>query len=144
MSSSPLDALGTALFSEILATEQILKARISRVLPKGMELSHFVILNHLSSHTQEVTPAQLAHRFNLTKGAVTNTIKKLERAGHIHVRPDWDDARRKWIKISDAGLMARETAIKEIDPIIQSVTQSLGEEKLRQALRLFREIRGQI
>lgn len=142
MSSTQLDALGTALFSEILATDQILKSRISKVLPKGMELSHFVILNHLAGHSEEVTPAQLAHRFNLTKGAVTNTMKKLEQAGHIHVRPDWDDARRKWVRLSDAGLLSRDTAILLINPIIQDVCDRLGDEKLRQAVRLLRDIRS--
>jgi predicted dehydrogenase len=42
---------------------------------------------------------------------MTNTLAKLEWAGHVHIRPDWDDARRKLVSISPSGRAAREAAI---------------------------------
>ena len=47
------DTLAVALFSEILMTEQLARTRISRALPKGMELSQFSTLNHLSHAGEE-------------------------------------------------------------------------------------------
>jgi hypothetical protein len=76
---------------------------LAEALPKGMELSHFSVLNQLARSNEEKTPAQLARIFHVTRGAMTNTLNRLEWAGHIHVRPDWDDARRKLIAISPAG-----------------------------------------
>jgi len=78
-----IETLSVSLFSEILALEQLLRSRISKGLPKGMELSHFSVLNHLAHVGGERTPAQLAKTFNLTRGAMTNTLNKLEWAGRV-------------------------------------------------------------
>ncbi len=45
---------------------------------------------------------------------MTNTLGKLEWAGYVHIRPDWDDARRKFVAISPAGRAARDAAIAAI------------------------------
>ena len=95
-----IDALAVALFSEVFTADQLARNVIARVLPKGMELSHFSVLNHLAHLNDERTPAQLADAFHVTRGAMTNTLSKLEWAGHVHIRPDWDDARRKFVSIS--------------------------------------------
>ncbi|GAD54723.1 transcriptional regulator, MarR family [Limimaricola cinnabarinus LL-001] len=102
--SQPVDNLAITLFSEILAVDQLARNTMSKVLPKGMELSHFSVLNHLAFSGTERSPAQLAKTFHLTRGAMTNTLGKLEWAGWVHIRPDWDDARRKMVAISLPGL----------------------------------------
>lgn len=112
--SDDLNALAVSLFSEVLAADQLLRNRLSRVMPKGMELSHFSVLNHLAFVAAERTPAQLADTFHVTRGAMTNTLNKLEWAGYIHVRPDWDDARRKMISLSPAGRRARDQDRKSV------------------------------
>jgi hypothetical protein len=48
MERSP-DALAVSLFSEILAVDQLTRSTLARVLPRGMELSHFSVLNHLAN-----------------------------------------------------------------------------------------------
>lgn len=142
--SDDSNTLAIMLFSEILGTDQILRSRLSRVLPKGMEISHFSVLNHLSWRDTERTPAQLAETFHVTRGAMTNTLAKLEWAGYIHIRPDWDDARRKMVTISPAGRQARETALSAIAPMITQVVEQLGEDKARAALPILRELRNQL
>ncbi|MBB3994099.1 DNA-binding MarR family transcriptional regulator [Sulfitobacter undariae] len=138
------NTLAIMLFSEILGTDQILRNRLSKVLPKGMEISHFSVLNHLAWRDGERSPAQLAETFHVTRGAMTNTLNKLEWAGYVHIRPDWDDARRKMVTISPAGRLARETALSAIAPMITQVVEQLGEEKARAALPILREIRNQL
>jgi len=142
MSDSPLnDPLAIALFSEISAVEQMARTRFSRVLPKGMELSHFTVLNHFARLGGEKTPAQLARIFHVTKGAMTNTLSKLEVAGYVHIRPDWDDARRKFVSISPAGHAARDEAVRAIAPVFDDAVQSLGSENIRAALPFLRDLR---
>jgi DNA-binding MarR family transcriptional regulator len=130
-----------ALFGELFMAQQLARGRISRALPKGMELSHFSVLNHLAGLNDERTPAQLARAFHVTRGAMTNTLARLEAAGHIHIRPDWDDARQKFVAISPAGRAARDAAVAAVAPLIGDVVAALGADKVRAALPVLREIR---
>jgi DNA-binding MarR family transcriptional regulator len=133
--------LAVSLFSEILVVDQLARASVARALPKGMELSHFSVLNHLAHSGAERSPAQLANTFHLTRGAMTNTLHKLEWAGWVHIRPDWDDARRKMVAISPSGQSARDAAIAAIAPVIADVVRKVGEDKVRSVLPVLREMR---
>ncbi|CUH66396.1 MAG: MarR family transcriptional regulator [Pseudomonadota bacterium] len=140
MSSDPYP-LAIALFSELLTADQLVRNRLSKVLPKGMEISHFSVLNQLARAGDERTPAQLAKSFHVTRGAMTNTLSKLEWAGYVHIRPDWDDARRKMVAISPAGRQARDAALAAISPMISELVSELGEDKVRAVLPILRELR---
>ncbi len=144
MSDPAEPTLAVALVSELLVNEQLLRARLLRVLPKGMQLSHFAVLNHLAGTKEERSPAQLARNFHVTRAAMTNTLKRLEWAGYIHTRPDWDDARRKRVSISPAGLNARDIAMTELRPILDALVDDLGEDRLRTTLPLLRELRQRL
>ena len=67
------DPLAIGLFSEIATVDQLMRARLSKALPKGMELSHFTLLNYLAGIHAERTPAQLARVFHVTRAAVSYT-----------------------------------------------------------------------
>jgi len=121
-----------------------MRNRLTRALPKGMEISHFSVLNNLAWHDGEKTPAQLAETFNVTRGAITNTLNKLVWAGYVHIRPDWDDARRKMVAISPAGRNARDHAIRQISPLINDVADDLGEAQVRATLDTLRALRRQL
>ncbi|RRH78415.1 MarR family winged helix-turn-helix transcriptional regulator [Falsigemmobacter faecalis] len=133
--------LAVALFSELFMADQLARAELSRALPKGMELSHFSVLNLLARAGEERTPAQLARAFHVTRGAMTNTLARLEWAGHVHIRPDWDDARRKFVAISPAGRAARDAALQAIVPLIAGTVTALGEDRVRAALPVLRDLR---
>ncbi|MGD9916390.1 MAG: MarR family winged helix-turn-helix transcriptional regulator [Paenirhodobacter sp.] len=136
------DAIAAALFAEVFMADQLARNVVSRALPKGMEISHFSVLNHLAHFGEERTPAQLAATFHVTRGAMTNTLSKLEWAGHIHIRPDWDDARRKFVSISPAGRQARDAALAGFMPVIADIVRTIGPEKVRTALPILRELRA--
>ncbi|MEL6412121.1 MAG: MarR family winged helix-turn-helix transcriptional regulator [Pseudomonadota bacterium] len=144
MTETQLNSLAVTLFSEILTNEQLIRSALGRVLPKGMEISHFSVLNHLAHSGGERSPAQLAKSFHVTRGAMTNTLGKLEVAGYVHIRPDWDDARRKMVSISPAGLRARDTALSAVLPLITEVVNDLGEDKVRGTLPVMRELRARL
>jgi len=141
MSDESNKSLAIALFSEVLAADQPVRNRLSRVLPKGMELSHFSVLNHLSRTEAERTPAQLAQTFGVTRGAMTNTLSKLEVSGFVHIRPDWDDARRKLVAISPSGKRARDQAMSAIAPLVNNAVSDLGADEVRRTLPVLRALR---
>lgn len=138
------EPLAVTLFSEMMSADQLIRAQLSKVLPKGMELSQFSVLNHLAQISDERTPAQLAKRFNLTRGAMTNIVNRLEWAGHVHIRPDWDDARRKYVSISPAGRAACEAAIAAMQPILSRAVADVEDQRLRDAISVVRELRLRI
>lgn len=141
MSAEKAEDIAVALFGELLVADQLARNRISKVLPKGMELSHFSVLNHLARVGDERTPAQLAKSFHVTRGAMTNTLAKLEWAGHVHIRPDWEDARQKFVAISPSGRAAREAALAGVVPLIAEVVQAIGADRVRALLPVLRELR---
>lgn len=141
MSPEKSDDLAVALFGELFMADQLARNRISKVLPKGMELSHFSVLNHLARIGEERSPAQLARAFHVTRGAMTNTLARLEWAGHIHIRPDWEDARRKLVAISPSGRAARDSAVATVVPLIAEVAQAVGADRVRALLPVLRELR---
>ncbi|HQY43420.1 MAG TPA: MarR family transcriptional regulator [Paracoccaceae bacterium] len=144
MSNDATDALAVALFSEVFTADQLARNLISRFLPRGMELSHFSVLNHLAHLNDERTPAQLADAFHVTRGAMTNTLSKLEWAGHVHIRPDWDDARRKFVSISPSGRAARDAALAAVAPVIGDVVRAIGPEKVKAVLPVLRDLRARL
>jgi DNA-binding MarR family transcriptional regulator len=135
------DSLAVTVFAEIIAIDQMVRAVMAGALPRGMELSQFSVLNHLAHVGGEKTPAQLARAFHLTRGAMTNTIGKLEWAGWVHIRPDWDDARQKLVSISPAGLAARNAAVAAITPLIRDIVAQVGQDRVGRALPVLRELR---
>ena len=138
------DRLAASLFAEVLIAEQLSRNLISKALPGGMQISHFSVLNLLAHVNEERTPAQLARAFHVTRGAMTNTLTRLEWAGHVHIRPDWDDARRKFVSLSPAGRAARDNALAAFMPLIAGVVRKLGAERVRSALPVLREMRVQL
>ena len=130
------------LLSEIATIEQLARNKLDNALPKDLNISSFSVLNHFSGSRAEKTPLQLARSFHVTKGAMTNTLNKLEKQGYIHVRPDWNDARKKCVSISQSGINARNNAMKSIKPILDEIIQKtnhMTKKSLLGDLRNFRE-----
>ena len=130
------------LLSEIATIEQLARNKLDNALPKDLNISSFSVLNHFSGSRAEKTPLQLARSFHVTKGAMTNTLNKLEKQGYIHVRPDWNDARKKCVSISQSGIDARNNAMKSIKPILDEIIQKtnhMTKKSLLGDLRNFRE-----
>lgn len=141
MSAEKSEDIAVALFGELFMADQLARNRISKVLPRGMQLSHFSVLNHLARINDERTPAQLARAFHVTRGAMTNTLSRLEWAGHVHIRPDWEDARQKFVAISPSGRAARDSAVAAVVPLIADVVQSIGADRVRALVTVLRELR---
>ena len=130
------------LLSEIATIEQLARNKLDNALPKDLNISSFSVLNHFSGSRAEKTPLQLARSFHVTKGAMTNTLNKLEKQGYIHIRPDWNDARKKCVSISQSGIDARNNAMKSIKPILDEIIQKtdhMTKKSLLGDLRNFRE-----
>lgn len=128
-------------FNEIGIIHQFVTARLERNLPNGLRLAHFGVLNHFSRLPGEQTPARLANAFQVTKGAMTNTLGRLEARGFIRIRTNPDDRRSKLVSISAKGTRERNRAIAALGPVLSDLESRLPMAKIRKAMPTLRSVR---
>lgn len=129
------------LFNEIGIIAQLSGNKMERVLPEGMSLAQFSVLNHFCRLGGAWSPTRLAAAFQVTKGAMTNTLQRLEAQGFVTVSPDGDDARAKVVEITDAGRAAREAAISATGPILAQVASLVPLADVKAALPFLESLR---
>ena len=74
------------LLNEIGIISQLSGARLDRLLPHGLTLAQFGVLNHLVRLDGDWSPARLAAAFQVTKGTMTSTLQRLASKGFIEIR----------------------------------------------------------
>lgn len=120
------DRLLFAVFNEIGIIEQLARTRFEDVMPDGLLLPHFTVLNHLVRLGDDKSLKSLAFAFQVSKGAMTNTTQRLERRGFVEVRPDPHDGRGKRVFITEAGRKVREEAIAALGPELRELAVHPG------------------
>ncbi len=128
-------------FNEIGIIDQLSRAKLERVLPDGLKISQFAVLNHLVRLDGKWSPARLANAFQVTKAAMTNTLQRLDSRGLIKIEADPDDGRAKLVSLTVAGREMREQCIGNIEPFLADINQQFSQERILDALPLLEEIR---
>ncbi len=131
-----------AFFNEIGIINQLSRTLLEQVLPDGLKLSHFGVLNHFARQGGQQSPAHLARAFQVTKGAMTNTLQKLEARGLVEIVPDPWDGRGKLVAITEPGLAARNRAIAALAPGLAELQAAFDTEKFAAALPFLMDIRA--
>lgn len=129
-------------FTEIGIIAQLSGNALERLLPDAMTLPQFSVLNHFVRLGGEPTPLQLARAFQVTKGAMTNTLGHLQRKGFVSVRPDDKDGRSKRVSITEAGRAAHQRSTQVIAPELKAITEVFSSERLADGLPLLEEMRA--
>lgn len=114
------------LLNEIGIIAQLSMARLERVLPHGLTVAQFSLLNHCVRLGDGWTPARLAAAFQVTRGTMTNTLQKLESKGFIRTETDEADARSKHVFLTPAGRVAREEALALLAPELARLPEALA------------------
>lgn len=128
-------------FNEIGIINQLVSNRVERVLPHGLTLSQFTVLNHFSRGLPPASPLELANAFQVTKGAMTNTLKQLEGKGFISIVPHESDGRSKIVSISDSGRAAHRQAASEMTKALHGFTEAVESSEIADALPLLQNVR---
>lgn len=130
-----------AVFDEIGIINHLLRATISRRLPPGMAYAQFELLLHFAREGDGQTPAQLARAMMLTKGAITNTLQRMEAAGHVVVLADVADGRKKRVRVTHAGLVAYNGVLKALRANKDSLRSAFTDDEFREALSFLSALR---
>jgi DNA-binding MarR family transcriptional regulator len=128
-------------FLEIAVIDQLVGTEMERVLPDGVTMASFGLLNHLVSRGGSESPARLAQALQVTKGAITALLKRLEARGLVALSPDPSDGRGKVVALTEAGRRSREAAIAALDPLLETFLAAFPEPDLAGALPLLRRVR---
>lgn len=128
-------------FTEIGIIEQLARTEAERRFPPGLSLAGFGVLNHLTLRGPTQSPNQIASAMQVTRGAVTGTLKRLQSAGWVAVTPDPDDGRGKRVTLTAAGAATREAGIQALAEPFGALLAQVGAEEIAAVLPLLTKVR---
>ena len=129
-------------FNEIGIIAQLSSNLFARSLPDGLTQSQFSVLNWFVRVDTEATPKRLATAFQVTPGAMTNTLKKLADKGLVRIEPDTRSGRQKRVSMTPAGRAMRTRAIAATAPLFEEFATRFPPQSLQQALTDLRAVRA--
>lgn len=130
------------VFDEIGMIECGVRTIITRCLPVGLTYPQFEVMNYLARRGEGQTPAQIANALQMTPGAITNTLQRLEATGLAAVEPDAADKRKKRVAMTQAGRQAYQRAMASIKPRMASLREGFTQKEFREALPFLRALRA--
>ncbi len=128
-------------FNEIGIIAQLSAALFERTLPEGLNNSQFGVLNWFSRVDSQASPGRLATAFQVTAGAMTNTLKKLESKGLIRIEPDEFSGRKKKVTITTQGESVRQQAIAAAAPLFQEFAEQFSQEDIVSQIEALQKVR---
>ena len=113
------------VLNEIGIIAQLSRARLEAAAGDELSGAGFSVLNHLARLPGDWSPARLARAFQLTKGAMTNTLQRLEASGFVRIEPAPDDGRVKHVRLTRAGKAARNGTLARMAPSMAALLKAL-------------------
>ena len=113
----------------------------------GLSESELVTLEHLSR--EQIGPAEVARRLEVSTAAATGIVDKLVSRGHVERRPHEVDRRRTELHITDSGrseivahLMPMFVALDRHDASFSEEEKAVVERYLRGATKAMEQVAG--
>lgn len=128
-SAPPKESL-FSLFTEIGIINQLMMSEFNHLMPDGVHISHFGVINHLCRVGDGWTPLRLANAFQVTKATMTNTLARLSARGFVEVRANPADGRSKLVFITPEGRAFQKRAIASLMPAIEKMGRELNLEAM--------------
>lgn len=129
------------LFTEIGIINQLMMAEFNHLMPDGVHISHFGVINHLCRQGDGWTPLRLANAFQVTKATMTNTVARLSARGLVEVRANPKDGRSKLVFITPEGRAFQKRAMATLQPAIGKMSKELDLESLIKILPQLEKLR---
>ena len=111
-------------------------------MPDDLNLPQFIVLNHFVRLGGAWSPVRLANAMQVTKGAMTNTLHRLEAKGYIELARDLKDTRGKIVTLTASGRAARDRAIAALAPNLARLAESVPVATIEAALPALAAVRA--
>ena len=144
MTKPPKDPTLFTFFNEVGIIAQLSSNAFERVMPHGLTVSQFSVLNNLARLGDDKSPSWLANAFQVTRGAMTNTLSKLEASGFVEVRRDEEDGRGKKVYLTKPGGKARAAALKAQAPLLAELMGGFSEKEFEAAIPFLARLRAHL
>ena len=141
MSPAPKDRPDVQVFTEIGIIDQLVTNRLERVLPAGLSYAQFGVLTHFARRGGQESPAQLAKAFQVTKGAMTNSLQKLAAQGFVQIEGDAVDGRKKLVSITPEGVAAHDAGLLAMRPQMEAMRSAFTDAEFAAALPFLTALR---
>ena len=129
------------VFTEIGIIEHLMRTAVAKSLPRGMTYSQWEVLVHFSRTGDGETPAQLARALQVTKGAGTNTLQRMQASDLLEVTGDSDDGRKKRIRVTRKGAGCYAEMLKMVRPHLDQLRDGFTDAEFENALPFLRALR---
>lgn len=130
------------VLNEIGIIAQLARVELERATGETLSGAGFSVLNHLIRLPGVWAPARLARAFQVTKGAMTNTLQRLEAEGYVKIADDPEDGRAKHVTITPKGAKARDAALARLTPLLKELTRTVGDETFTELLPRLARLRS--
>lgn len=122
-------------------------ARVNHVVARraGLSETELVTLEHLAR--EQIGPAEVARRLEVSTAAATGIVDRLVARGHVERRPHAADRRRTELVITDSGrgevvghLLPMFVALDRLDRSFSAEERAVVERYLRGAVQAFEQV----
>lgn len=122
-------------------------ARVNHVVSRraGLSESELITMQHLSR--DEIGPAEIARRLDVSTAAVTGIVDRLVARGHVERRPHPDDRRRTTLLLTASGraevvahLVPMFVALDQLDRELSDAEREVVARYLRRATGAFERV----
>lgn len=132
------------LFSYYLLSGDVhaaLTKHAENCLPSNLTMAQFQLLDFLRNNQEPITPLTLAGKFKLTKGAVTNLIKQLNRKGFLQIEQNTLDKRSKFVKITENGMIAHRNSMIAMSEMTTSLLLEFSSKELQACFPVLEKLK---
>ena len=129
------------VFTEIGIIEHLMRTAVAKALPRGMTYAQWEVLVHFSRTGDGETPAQLARALQVTKGAITNTLQRMQAAGLVEITGDALDGRKKRIAVTRQGAACYTEMLRLVRPHLDQLRGGFTDAEFETALPFLRALR---
>ncbi len=139
--ADPADPVAFRVLNEIGIIDQLARNRFERVLPQGLSIAQFSVLNHFVRLGGEPNLVALSRAFQVSKPAMGKLVHRLAEQGLLDVRADPDDARGKRVKITESGVAMRHACVAALAPEVARLHDALGNDGFERLLPALQRLR---
>lgn len=109
-------------------------------LKTGISHSEFCMLNIIMDCKDDITVSEIAAELDVTPPAVSRSLKSMESRGLIKRETNLLNRRNTMVRLTEAGREFLEASRRQMDAVMEPVSEKMGEERKIQLYELLKEM----